>query len=368
MLKGLLLPLFLGLFALPCLAQAADKTNPEPALVWTDVRTLNLEGRGWTDTKAFYDRLPERAEKLVRAPVWHLSRNSSGMLVRFTTDATNIHARWSLISGELAMPHMAATGVSGLDLYVRTSSKDWRWLGVGFPKQRTNTVALVEKLAPGKREYMLYLPLYNGVQSVEIGLPSDAQLAPPAPWGPGERKPIVFYGTSIMQGGCATRPGMAHVALVGRHLNWPTINLGFSGNGRMEPEMAELFAELDPAAYVLDCLPNMSADEVATRVEPFVKRLRTAHPKTPIVLVEDRHWSNSYLIPDRKQHHKTIRANLYAAYKNLKKAGIKNLHYVRGDDLLGTDDEGTVDGSHPTDLGFMRQAKVMEKALKPLLK
>src|SRR5262249_5941177 len=158
----------------------------------------------------------------------------------------------------------------------------------GIPKEQTTRVALAGGVPAGRREYLLYLPLYNGVSSVEIGLPKGAKLEKADPYGPGDRKPIVFYGTSITQGGCASRPGMVHTAILQRRLAFPVINLGFSGNGRMEPEIATLFAELDPAVYVLDCLPNMSAAEVTERIDPFVTVLRKAHPDTPILLVEDR--------------------------------------------------------------------------------
>ena len=147
---------------------------------------------------------------------------------------------------------------------------------------------LASGLPEGRREYLLYMPLYNGVSSVEIGIPADRTIARPAPRAEDRRKPIVFYGTSITQGGCASRPGMVHTAILGRRLDRPVINLGFSGNGVMEPEIATLLAELDPAVYVLDCLPNMTAAQVEQRVEPFVRTLRKAHPSTPIVLAEDR--------------------------------------------------------------------------------
>ncbi len=333
-----------------------------------DVRELGVEGRGWTDTKAFYDRLPAKAEKVVREPVWNLSRNSAGMLVRFVTDATNIHARWVLSSSNLAMPHMAATGVSGLDLYARQPSGAWHWLAVGKPTHQTNEVKLASGLAPGKREYLLYLPLYNGVKELEVGFPKGTTYEKSGPWGKGERKPIVFYGTSILQGGCASRPGMVHSAILGRRFDWSTINLGFSGNGKMEPELASLLAELDPAVYVLDCLPNMNSTMVKERVEPFVRKLREAHPKTPIVLVEDRNYSDDFLVPSKANGNAANHAALKAAYENLKKEGVKGLYYLPGEHLLGDDGEGTVDSSHPTDLGFMRQADAFAKVLKPLLK
>jgi hypothetical protein len=339
-----------------------------PPLRWTDAHDLCVEGRGWDQTKSFYDRLPAKAEGEVTKAVWNLSHDSAGLLVRFVTDATAISVRWVLTSPNLAMPHMAATGVSGVDLYVKTESGSWRWLAVGKPQQQTNHVVLVKDLSPTQREYMLYLPLYNGTASLEIGVPPEAALTIAGPWGPGERKPIVFYGTSILQGACASRPGMVHSAILGRRFHYPTINLGFSGAGRMEPAMADLLAELDPSVYVLDCLPNMNSQMVTERVEPFVLTLRKAHPRTPIVLVEDRRFPDGFLVIQKSKGNDANHAALQAAFKRLKKSGIKRLYYIPGDTLLGTDGEATVDSSHPSDLGFMRQADAFAKVLGPLLR
>jgi lysophospholipase L1-like esterase len=344
---------------------ARGVADPDGKTLWYDLRLLDVEGKGWIETKSFFDRLPRKAEGVVREPVWSLSRHSAGLCVRFFTDATAIHARWTLTSERLAMPHMPATGVSGLDLYVKHEGR-WRWLGVGFPEKQTNSVPLAVGLPAGEREFLLYLPLYNGVSSVEIGLPKEDALGTGNPYS-GVRKPIVFYGTSITQGGCASRPGMVHTAILGRRLNYPVINLGFSGNGKMEPEMAKLFAELDPSVYVLDCLPNMVAAEVTARVEPFVATLRAAHPETPILLVEDRNYTHSFLLPAYRQRNTESRAALRSAYDRLKQAGIPNLHYLAGEKLLNEDGEGTVDSSHPTDLGFVQQADAMEAVLRPLV-
>jgi lysophospholipase L1-like esterase len=290
------------------------------------------------------------------------------LLVRFVTDADAIAARWSVSSSNLAMPNMAAIGCSGLDLYVRGEKGTWRWAGVGKPQAQSNTATLVSGMLPGTREYLLYLPLYNGTESVALGVASNATLSAAGPWGKGARRPIVFYGTSITQGASASRPGMCHVAMLGRLFNWPTINLGFSGQGRMEPEVADLLAELDPAVYVLDCLPNMDAAGVKERVVPFVERLRRSHPSTPIVLVEDRVYANAWLTPRRNGQHEANHAALRIAYEQLRREGVMQLYYLRGDNLLGHDGEGTTDGSHPNELGFQRQADAFAKVLKPLLK
>ena len=353
---------------------AGERLDPSLAqvdsLYWYDIRHLGVEGRGWDDTKAFYDRLPARAEGVVRAPVWNLSRDSSGMCVRFVTDATTIFARWDLRSEGLSMPHMPATGVSGLDLYVKMADGRWRWLAVGRPNHfPVNTARLVNGIPEGSREYIMYLPLYNGVSNVQIGISEGTTLTKADPRGKGGRKPILFYGTSITQGGCASRTGMVHTAILGRWLDYPVINLGFSGNGRMEPEMAELMAELDPSVYVLDCLPNMNGETVKERVEPFVSIIRKAHPDTPILFVEDRSYSNAFLVGSQRRRNVENRAEMRKAYFHMKEAGVKNLFYLPGDKLLDDDVDnlGTVDSSHPTDLGFMRQSKAFREALEPIL-
>jgi hypothetical protein len=348
------------------LDKALAKPDAKGEVDWYDVQHLNVEGKGWTGTKAFFDRLPGKAEGVVPNSVWGLSRHSTGLCVRFTTASPALHCRWMLTSDRLAMPHMPATGVSGVDLYVKTEN-GWRWLAVGQPSQKEMTARLVAGLPEGSREYLLYLPLYNGVSSVEVGIEPKASLAKGDAWAKGT-KPIVFYGTSITQGGCASRPGMVHTAILQRRLNRPVINLGFSGSGRMEPAMATLFAELDPAVYVLDCLPNMGAAEVTERVEPFVKTLRAAHADTPILLVEDRSYTDSYLVASKRERNAYSRAALKKAYENLTTAGVKGLTYLPGEHLLGDDNEGTVDSSHPTDLGFVRQADAFETALREILK
>jgi lysophospholipase L1-like esterase len=170
----------------------------------------------------------------------------------------------------------------------------------------------------------------------------------------------VFYGTSIVQGACASRPGMAFTAIAGRQLNVEVINLGFSGSGKMEPALADLLAELNPSVYVLDGLCNMSSAEVSERTGPFVKKLRAAHPSTPILLVEEANIANA-CPTDRGRA-------LRAAIDTLTAQGVKNLHLMPSQDALGSDGEASVDCVHPSDLGMSRQADAVIKALSPLLK
>ena len=333
---------------------------------WRDVTEWGVEGRGWADQERtrWFDRFPAKAEGKVTKVVWSLSRHSAGMMVRFKTDATTIRAKWKLLSSRLGMPHMPPSGVSGLDLYARDAKGQWRWAAATKPNKQDMEATLLSGIAPGMREYALYLPLYNGTESLEVGVPKGAKFESLAPR---KAKPLVFYGTSITHGACASRPGLAHPAILGRRLEIPVINIGLSGNGRMHKEVGDLMAELDAACYVIDCLPNMNATTVAERCVPLVKQLRKARPNTPVVLVEDRRFANSWILPAKSKFHDDNQAALQKAYKQLQATGMKKLHYLQGDHLLGDDTEGTTDGSHPNDLGFLRQADAFEPVLRQAL-
>jgi hypothetical protein len=269
-----------------------------------------------------------------------------------------------LTSAGLAMPHMPATGVSGFDLYARTGRTKWQWVHQAMPSAQHVEGPLAGGLAAGLKEFIGYLPLYNGVSKLEVGVEAGAKFEPITP---DKRKPLVFYGTSICQGACASRPGIAYTAIVGRMLDQPVINLGFSGSGRMDAGVVDLLAELDPSVYVIDCLPNMDAALVKERTEPLVRTLRAARPNTPILLVEDRTFAQAAVTPSLVDAHRQRRAELAGAYRRLQDAGVPGLHYLKGDRLLGTDSEGTTDGSHPNDLGMMRYAEALRPALQTLI-
>jgi hypothetical protein len=343
-------------------------TNKKAAtnVEWHDVTKWGVEGRGWGDQQRlrWFDRFPAKAEGKVPPAVWSLSRDSAGMMVRFKTDAASIHARYKLAKSNIAMPHMPATGVSGVDLYARDDSGKWKWVQVTKPAAQTVEQIIISGLAPGIREYAAYLPLYNGIESLDIGVPKGAKFEGLAP----RAKPVVFYGTSITHGACASRPGMVHTAILGRRLDMPVMNCGFSGNGKMDASVGDLLVEIDAAAYVIDCLPNMQPAMVTERTVPLVKQLRAARPDTPIVLVEDRRFSNDWITPDKHKFHTDNHAALKKAFDELKAAGVQKLFYIPGDHLYGDDSEGSTDASHANDLGFMRQADIFEPVLRAALK
>lgn len=340
--------------------------DPGGEWLWYDVKPLEVEGKGWTETESFFHRLPAKAKGVVRDPVWNLGCHSAGLCVRFSSNAEKIGAKWKVVNANLSMPHMPATGVSGLDLYVNDAGV-WRWIGAGRPSGQETQAVLASGIPAGDHEYILYLPLYNGTESLEIGVPPGANLSRSPARPEGSDKPVIFYGSSITQGGCASRPGMAYTAILGRRLGHPVINLGFSGNGTMDPEIAALLAELDVAIYVIDSVPNMKPEMIAERVEPFILALRAARPDTPIVLVESVYFQSGAFLPEVRQGNLDRNKELRAGYERLLEKGVGGLTYVSGEPLLGNDGEAAVDGVHPTDLGFQRMADALEPVLRAIL-
>jgi len=333
-------------------------------LAWHNVEDWGVEGKGFTDTERYFDRLPKRAKATVRPAVWNLSRHSAGMMVRFKTNATKISAHYKLLSPSLAMAHMPATGVSGLDLYAEDGAGKMRWLSVNRPASQEINTQLISNIIPGDRVFSMYLPLYNGTEFLKIGVPKEATFEPIAPR---KENSLVFYGTSITHGACASRPGMPHPAILGRRLNRPVYNFGFSGNGTMETAVGAFLTELNADAFILDCLPNMVEKQVQERTVPIVEQIRKAKPDAAIVLVEDRTYANAPFVLAKQKRHAGSRGALKSGYDQLIKAGVKNLHYIPGDLLLGDDRDDTTDGSHPNDLGFFRHAEAFEPILRKAL-
>ncbi|GAB2933823.1 SGNH/GDSL hydrolase family protein [Nonomuraea fastidiosa] len=334
----------------------------EGDIAWYDVSHWGVEGKGWSDTKAYFDRLPAKAEGVVTPEVWARSRTSAGILTRFVSDSTTFRARYRLISATTAMYHMPAIGHSGVDLYARAEDGYDAWLANTHPAGQDVDEQMGLAVDPGERLYTAYLPLYNAPQTLQIGVEAGSKFVGVAPR---TDPPAVFYGSSIMQGGVASRPGMSITALLGRRFDIPAINLGFSGNARMEPEIAELLTEIEASVYVVDSSPNMNPQQISERAEPFVRILREARPDTPIVLVEDRRYGDGRFVKFRRDRNAQNAAALQAAYRNLRDAGVTGLSYLSADEL--PEAEELVDGSHPSDLGMMTYANAYERVLHPIL-
>lgn len=347
-----------------------DHRFAQPTVVdgvkWYDLRAFGIEGQGWADTEQPFDRWPLWARGVLRDPVWELGQRCAGLRARFVTDATSLAAQWTVRRSELALSHMPATGASGLDLYAMDAGR-WRFAGVGRPNGMQNQVTLVSQMESQPRQFLLYLPLYNGIETIRIGVPEGSTVTKPPPYPVADPRPICFYGTSINQGGCASRPGMCHIAILHRRLNRPVINLGFGGNARCEPEVASLLAELDPCCYVIDPLCNMREPMITERLGPLVRTLRQARPNTPILLIGSIEYQDGWLNPARALKRNTSDQAMVNTYHALLREGITNLHHMVGSALLGDDGEATVDGTHPTDAGFLRMADQIEPVLRRLL-
>lgn len=327
---------------------------------WHDVRAWGIEGKGWNKTGRYFDRLPAKAQGKVPPLVWQMSHAPTGMSVLFESDATTIQARWRLTEKTLNEPNMSRAAYSGLDLYTREKGH-WRWVGAAhtFTGPRAQAT-LVAGMAPGWREYQLYLPNRNPVQRLEIGVPPGTQFRPVAPRA---AKPIVYYGSSIVHGAYSSRPGLVHPAILGRWLDRPVINLGFSGQAKMDLSVAELLCELDAAVYVIDALPNMDTALVRERALPFLRVLAERRPGTPVVLV-DCPFVGHWIIPGAVQAHQEKAQVLRRAWQTCKRAGCTHWQFVGGLQVFGADREGALDGIHPNDLGYMRLAEALAPALR----
>lgn len=329
---------------------------------WIDARQLAVEGRAWEDA-APWTRLPDRAKAIVRPPVWDLSRNAAGIAVRFTARGKTVRARWTVTENQGEWPHFTATARSGVDLYFRDPKGRWRYAQVGIPRGVENEMSATFPDA-GSRECLLYAPLYNGLRSLSVaGETGDAIAAPPARHE-SRRRPVLVYGTSIVQGGCASRPGMAWPSILARTLDRPLLNLGFSGNGWMEPEMAALLAETDSALYVIDCLWNcghLPGGELERRVEHLARTLRSARPETPILFVGQSLARTATNETDLTRRQDSV-------VRRLRRAGVPGLHAAPGRPLNGGDDDATVDSVHPSDLGMTRHAQALLPVVRNLLR
>lgn len=322
-----------------------------PSLDFRSAESLPVLGTLAPNASAHYTRLPDVLKDSIRKELWDLGQNSAGLSVRFRTDSRALGAKWHS-RNNFRMNHMTDTGVRGLDLYALTDS-GWTFVNSARPSLSgpDNQARLMSNLPEGEREYMLYLSLYDGVDSLYIGVDSTATLSAPAVALPQRGKPIVMYGTSILQGGCANRPGMAHTNIIQRKLNREVVNLGFSGNARLDPEIAAFMATADAALFVVDALPNCTPELVDQKMETFIATLRQAHPQTPILLVESplfprMRWDSEVAATVHDKN-----ARLRAIYNRLS-ATDPNLHYFEAEGVFAGDAEATVDNYHFTDKGY----------------
>ena len=329
-----------------------------------------VQNQGWTDEigKTYY-RLPDRMLGKVRGPVWNLSRNSAGLAIHFYTNAPDIRLRYK-ISNPLYMHHMPPTGVSGTDLYgIDQNGESRRFFG--FFNNSNDTVWTrfcndrMNEYHDKGYEFHLYLPLYNTVENLEIGVPDSCYIEfIPA----SKERPIVVYGTSIEHGACASRPGMAWTTQLQRALDLPLINLGFSGNGRLEQEILDLMSEIDARLYILGCLANLTEstpEELDSLISNAVSTLRSSSD-APIIIFEHPGFSDAPVKKSQQEIIDRLNSSAKKTVARLKAEGVKDIYYITREEI-GIPLDGWVDDVHPNDLGMTFFAQSLEKVVREAL-
>ncbi len=324
-----------------------DKAIEREGMKFYDVLEEPFEINGVKFEDGKFRRMPEQVAKSVSPGVHGLSSNTAGGRVRFRTDSPYIAISYK---GEMGkMPHFAFTGSCGFDLYFGTRYVNTFIPGLddkyGFDRLADYGVRRME-------EVTINFPLYSNVERLYIGLDENARVEKPSPYI--DKKPIVYYGSSITQGGCASRPGTSYQSIISRRFNVDYVNLGFSGNARAEDEMIEYIKSLEMSVFVYDYDHNSpSCEHLASTHEKLFRALRQVQPNLPVIMMSRPKY---YLTPDEKTRREIVKTT----YENALASGDKNVYFLDGYDLCRLClDEGTVDGCHPTDFGFASMAKAV---------
>ncbi|GIP34888.1 hydrolase [Paenibacillus sp. J2TS4] len=335
-------------------------------------RPFQVSGLAWFAQERKYRRLPTSPTKAIPKAVDHMANHPAGGQIRFQSNSSSLSVRVKL-RDKANMTHMPATGQCGIDCYVSAPDTFAPLKYVNTTKYDATLTeyesALYTDWEPAMRNLVLNLPLYQGVEEVWIGLDENSTVIAPPGYASGKK--VIIYGTSVTQGGCASRPGMAYPNILSRRIPLEFINLGFSGNGKGEPEVAEVISQIDePACLVVDYEGNCVSTELFRETLPeFIRIYREAHPLTPILVVSRIRYAREELTPHLYQMRTERKQFEQALVNELREQGDLNIYFFDGSKSLGGEDffECTVDGSHPTDLGFLRMADAFEPVLKTLL-
>lgn len=349
--------LTLSLNSVPVRAQASDSTEPQHI---SFPGPFHVSGLPWfQEDKPELRRLPARLKETFRPPVWSLAQDPSGGRIRFKTDSMKL----GIVAQNPSvgtMHHMTSVGQNGLDLYV-----NGEYLGSAWPDKEAK-ISKEWTLPSGDKEITIYMPLYNGLSIKELVLDKSAKVEAPAPFA--TVKPVVYYGSSITQGGCAENPGLSCQAMVSRWLNVDFVNLGFSGNGLGEPTVAQAISEIDASCFVLDYWANPSPQVYKETLPGFVETIRAKHPKTPILLTGPYYFPAESVSPKTKADQDEKRATAREFVATSQKAGDLFISYVDGFEMLSREHaDGLVDGVHANSIGFYFCAKGLEPHLRKAL-
>lgn len=317
-----------------------------------DIKSAPFRVYGVFHQDGKFRRLPEDVAKTVSRGVASLHANTAGGRVRFKTDSKYV-AIHSIMPDLGKMPHFAFTGSIGFDIYVRVDSKE-RYSGTYMPPFNITDgyESIIEFDEAEMREITINFPLYSEVCELYIGLSENAQVLEHDDYK--YEKPIVYYGSSITQGGCASRPGNSYQAIISRRFDTDYINLGFSGNAKAEDEIAEYIKTLDMSVFVYDYDHNSpNCEHYENTHEKMFKTIRKAHPDIPIILMSrPKHYLN---MGEKKRVEIMTKT-----YKNAKANGDNNVYMLTGEELTALcGNEGTVDNVHPNDFGFASMAQAL---------
>ena len=308
--------------------------------------------------KHSFQRLPDIYKNIIRKEVWDVSENNAGVSIQLNTNSKNLKLKWR-IKLDFRMNHMTDAGIKGLDIYKHVNNQ-WQYLSTGLPNSSENE-HLIKFNDVNKKTLCLYLPLYDSIVDLDIGIDDESNLK----FIKNDNKPIVFYGTSITQGGCASRPGMAHTNIISRKTIHPCINLGFSGNGHLETEIGDILSKLNAKCYIIDCLPNVNITQIKSQIIPLVKSIRNKNNvnQSPITFIEQPLMHDAYIDEDVRKKNFLLSNEI----KKCEKLGFRDIHLIGQKGCLGTDYEATVDGVHYNDIGFQRFADHILKNMRGII-
>lgn len=354
--KTVLVILSFLMWALPSSSQS--KAN----LKFIDGSTLNVIGKAEASPN-HYHRIDTSKYKDLPARVTSLATNSAGLALSFKTNSKRIFIKWCVDRGG-TMPYLTPVNNNGFDLYIKVN-ESWQFAGSVSTTTTCNEQFIVNNMVDGERECLLFFPTYKEVKSLEIGVDKNAYLnSQDNPFS----KRIVVYGSSIVQGASASRPGMSYTNKLSRMTGYHFINLGFSGSAKMEPEVADMLAEMPADAFILDCVPNSNPAQVKERTNQLVKKIRRNHPDTPIIILQSLIRQHGYFNKVIERHVRDQNINILNEVIRLIEEGDDKIHFITSENWLGDDYEGTIDGTHPNDLGMDRMLNVLAPRIVKLLK
>lgn len=335
--------------------------------VYHDAADLTVIGKAIPTTKAF-TRIDTSAYRFNDKVIDEYACHSTGLAVLFATDSPFIKAKWQT-SPANASENMTAIAQKGLDLYIRQDG-EWVFAGVGRPNMAegpeyaVHSGTIVKEMAPGRKECLLYLPLYDRLDSLFIGVEEGSYVEPVEnPF----RYRIVVKGSSVTHGLAASRPGMSYAARFGRNNGLYCFNLGFSGKSKLQKEYAEYLADVEADAFIFDAFSNPSAELIHENFDQFVDIIRAAHPDKPLIFMQTERRESRNFDTWREDFEAKKQAAAEEEIRERMKTD-KHIYFLTSEDFLGHDHIATSDGSHPTDLGFTRMLDSIEPKILKILR